>query len=270
MAFRAMTQGDLIIRLFLAIFGSLFYLDQLSTCHYRLDLWVASWWTGVFLSIVLIAWDSLRYRLGYKLGILIFWASILFNISGVYMFWSSYTHSYECIPPRIDTPLLIFFAGTSMGVVAASVGFFYFGMPSVVALFVDEQVMKNIVEMVKSGEVEVERYLQQRKDVDNCALFEFERLLIHEIGEVEGVQTHEAKPMCGLCGEDLIKEEKKMTAFPECTHIFHKDCLEGWFEKNVECPYCKVGGRSGLYRTIAPEKPQVPVKNDKPEDKKNK
>lgn len=266
-----MTQADIILRIFLAIFGSLFYLDQLATCAYRLDLWVMAWWTGVVSAIVVMAWDSLRYKIGYKRGVLIMVLAVLFNIGGIVIFGYSYYHTPQCIPARIDTPLLIFFGGTAFGVVTCIIMFFYFGRPTIASFFIDEAVLKQTLEDIKEGKISLDDHLTNKPDVDSCCLFEFERAMIHEIGQVEGLTTHQTKPLCGICGEDLIKEDKKMTAFPVCTHVLHSECMDSWFEKYVECPFCNIGARSSLYKSIAPqlEKKAKEIKQDKKE-KKNK
>jgi len=42
---------------------------------------------------------------------------------------------------------------------------------------------------------------------------------------------------CTVCQEDF-KTEEWATKLP-CSHVFHKNCIEPWFENNNSCPVCR-------------------------------
>ena len=230
-----------------------------------------AWWTGVIVIIIFMAVDSLRYKLGIKRGIIALGLVVLFNILGVYMFVYSWYETPQCIPARIYTSLLIFYGGTCVGIVTMIIIYFYIGRQSIASFFVDEVINKKVIAGIQAGEIEVKAYLESEAKVDTYTLFESERLLIHEECAVVNLNTHQAKPLCGLCGEEL-KSEIKMSAFPVCTHVYHVECLDSWFEKSVACPYCNVGARSGLYKILAAKNKALKGREAKSvtEDKKTK
>lgn len=41
---------------------------------------------------------------------------------------------------------------------------------------------------------------------------------------------------CSICLEPLKKEELLIKL--QCDHVFHKDCIDEWIEKNHKCPNC--------------------------------
>lgn len=53
---------------------------------------------------------------------------------------------------------------------------------------------------------------------------------------------------CSICLEPLKKEELLIKL--QCDHVFHKDCIDEWIEKNHKCPNCN---RSTLRNNNAQE-----------------
>jgi len=41
---------------------------------------------------------------------------------------------------------------------------------------------------------------------------------------------------CPIC-LDKIKEEDKKTI--KCSHVYHKECIDKWFERAHQCPLCR-------------------------------
>jgi hypothetical protein len=42
---------------------------------------------------------------------------------------------------------------------------------------------------------------------------------------------------CSICGmEDLKIEDLKVL---KCNHVWHRDCINRWFNKNYSCPLCR-------------------------------
>ena len=43
---------------------------------------------------------------------------------------------------------------------------------------------------------------------------------------------------CSICLEEM--KEKNKVIILECNHIYHKDCIMEWFQKdNINCPLCR-------------------------------
>ncbi|TPX52607.1 hypothetical protein SeMB42_g01282 [Synchytrium endobioticum] len=59
---------------------------------------------------------------------------------------------------------------------------------------------------------------------------------------IDGVTVHS----CAIC-LDTIAEGKRLP----CGHIFHKNCLEGWFEEHRSCPYCRRSRKSSGSRLLS-------------------
>lgn len=61
--------------------------------------------------------------------------------------------------------------------------------------------------------------------------------------------THRGKgdvpaPDCAICLCD-VDEGEEVKLLPVCMHLFHKDCIELWLEKNKTCPVCRTGAVRG-------------------------
>jgi len=62
--------------------------------------------------------------------------------------------------------------------------------------------------------------------------------------QIEKIKTHDYKDvanqdnkLCVICQEDFENEDK-VRHLP-CDHIYHENCIDTWFNKNVHCPLCK-------------------------------
>ena len=45
-----------------------------------------------------------------------------------------------------------------------------------------------------------------------------------------------AAPECAICLEEIEKKDEKILS---CNHVFHKECIDLWTQKNPICPYCR-------------------------------
>ena len=43
---------------------------------------------------------------------------------------------------------------------------------------------------------------------------------------------------CAIC-QDEIEEGQEMRSINHCRHLFHKHCIDTWFQTNVRCPSCR-------------------------------
>tara|TARA_B100000900_G_scaffold388416_1_gene380442 strand:- start:15878 stop:16249 length:372 start_codon:yes stop_codon:yes gene_type:complete len=59
------------------------------------------------------------------------------------------------------------------------------------------------------------------------------RLPIHRIRSDDNLLLDE----CSICLEQYIKNDKIINL--NCSHSFHKDCLNEWLKKNNTCPQCR-------------------------------
>ena len=48
---------------------------------------------------------------------------------------------------------------------------------------------------------------------------------------------------CAICQDHLVQGEEVRT-IRQCSHLFHKECIDEWFRSNVRCPNCRVDVRS--------------------------
>lgn len=44
--------------------------------------------------------------------------------------------------------------------------------------------------------------------------------------------------VCSIC-QDQYTEGQAIRSITHCTHMFHKSCIDQWFEQNVHCPVCR-------------------------------
>jgi hypothetical protein len=50
------------------------------------------------------------------------------------------------------------------------------------------------------------------------------------------LQTQEDN--CSIC-QDPIEQNQSMRIIRHCTHRFHQDCIDTWFQQHVSCPTCR-------------------------------
>ncbi len=62
---------------------------------------------------------------------------------------------------------------------------------------------------------------------------------------------------CSIC-LDAIAVESPVRVLQPCHHIFHKTCIDTWFQRNVRCPNCNHDIREqGVATTTAPQTTQL-------------
>merc|ERR1712166_314928 len=55
---------------------------------------------------------------------------------------------------------------------------------------------------------------------------------------------HEDQDICAICHEDFTGE---LYTLPECSHIFHTNCIMTWFRmKKTSCPLCNNNGVNSM------------------------
>ena len=69
-------------------------------------------------------------------------------------------------------------------------------------------------------------YNPEDVSVDDCKIYD---------GEIDNIK-YDPDDNCPICYENLnIGKVTKTT----CEHIFHKECLDTWLNKNISCPCCR-------------------------------
>lgn len=41
---------------------------------------------------------------------------------------------------------------------------------------------------------------------------------------------------CPICLDEIKEEDKKII---KCSHVYHKECINKWFERSHQCPLCR-------------------------------
>ena len=53
-----------------------------------------------------------------------------------------------------------------------------------------------------------------------------------------GSATADMEETCTICQDD-IETNTQTRKINACGHVFHKSCIDLWFERNVKCPVCR-------------------------------
>jgi hypothetical protein len=58
----------------------------------------------------------------------------------------------------------------------------------------------------------------------------------------EAAQYTNSQPICLICHDNYNINsmiDNKIVKITDCSHIYHKECIEKWFEYNESCPLCR-------------------------------
>ena len=50
---------------------------------------------------------------------------------------------------------------------------------------------------------------------------------------------------CAICQDPLLANQSART-LKRCQHIFHMDCIDTWFQRNCQCPCCRIDVRESV------------------------
>jgi hypothetical protein len=50
--------------------------------------------------------------------------------------------------------------------------------------------------------------------------------------------TEALEDNCAIC-QDAMEAEQSLRRLHHCRHVFHKMCIDTWFQSNVHCPTCR-------------------------------
>lgn len=60
---------------------------------------------------------------------------------------------------------------------------------------------------------------------------------------------------CSVCLNEF-QEEEKLRVIPNCSHLFHIDCIDIWLQNNANCPLCRT--RVSCYASFPPDPVSAP------------
>ena len=97
----------------------------------------------------------------------------------------------------------------------------------------------------------MEQYLRQTQSPDNAIsalLYTFLNLpppesvstipTIEQINNATRLSTSiDITDTCAICYENMSHSD--LRRITHCNHIFHKRCIDRWFEVNAHCPICR-------------------------------
>uniref|UniRef100_A0A5B7BFL3 RING-type E3 ubiquitin transferase n=1 Tax=Davidia involucrata TaxID=16924 RepID=A0A5B7BFL3_DAVIN len=91
--------------------------------------------------------------------------------------------------------------------------------------------------------------------IRSIPIFQFRKGERQQIGERSFCE-------CAVCLNEF-QEEEKLRIIPNCSHVFHIDCIDVWLQNNANCPLCRTSisttTRFAFDQTIAPSSsPQDP------------
>ena len=66
--------------------------------------------------------------------------------------------------------------------------------------------------------------------------------------ELYSIQDEENDRVCSICQQNYIEGEF-IRKILHCSHYYHQDCLDKWFENNVKCPECQYDIRTNQTNT---------------------
>ena len=78
----------------------------------------------------------------------------------------------------------------------------------------------------------------------NMQAFLNERIIVNpspeqiDAGTILTTALHTQDDNCSIC-QDPIEQNQSMRIIRHCTHRFHQDCIDTWFQQHVSCPTCR-------------------------------
>jgi len=102
--------------------------------------------------------------------------------------------------------------------------------------------------------------------IDEETLDSFPRMLYSQkvcqsFKSAEGNELDEAedKKCCSICLSDY-KESEVVRVMPDCTHMFHRNCIDEWLRLHATCPICRTSPLPSLHSSpLAQEAPTTTI-----------
>jgi hypothetical protein len=61
---------------------------------------------------------------------------------------------------------------------------------------------------------------------------------IYRVTTLRSAREEDEHEICSVC-QDEYTEGQAIRSITHCSHMFHKSCIDQWFERNVHCPVCR-------------------------------
>lgn len=249
----------ILTELILSIFTALFYLRELSQCAAPMHIWVVAWWITVVVGMTCMCIDKVRYFVGDIGGIIYIVLFFALNILGCFMYVFSLIKTPNCVPDSIAVQIFFFMLIVFLLFIGAIGYVLCQGFALFRRLFFDERKNTEIIDQIRSGEINVEDYIRNHPSLDEYAMFASEIDLLRELcrGPPAGF-SERGETDCCVC-MDALDSQPTQLYFPGCGHQYHESCLLTWLEKKTNCPMCRRGVRSSLYRLLSFKSTQQPL-----------
>ena len=59
-----------------------------------------------------------------------------------------------------------------------------------------------------------------------------------DAGSTLHTNLHESEAPCSVC-QDAIRAGETSRRLNHCSHTFHQNCIDTWYQRNVHCPVCR-------------------------------
>lgn len=91
---------------------------------------------------------------------------------------------------------------------------------------------------------EIDSFLEKYKDLSGAEpITEVERSVLLSYSNKTAASSDEGAE-CGVCLMGLDEKDLKISI--NCKHVFHYECIIGWYKVKMNCPYCRQSFREGL------------------------
>jgi hypothetical protein len=89
-----------------------------------------------------------------------------------------------------------------------------------------------------------------------------------QIARATEIATPDTEHDCAIC-QDTIGTTQQCRKILHCGHWFHRDCIDPWFSRNVQCPICRYDireYRANEQQQQQQQSPAPPARNSFPEE----
>jgi len=91
------------------------------------------------------------------------------------------------------------------------------------------------------AEILLENYHDEQEDIDDSEHSKCNILTEQDLALIKSIKYHdELKDMeCSICTENFNEDEDLAILPCNERHVFHRGCIQKWFEKKKSCPLCR-------------------------------
>mmetsp|Transcript_9196 Transcript_9196/g.6549 ORF Transcript_9196/g.6549 Transcript_9196/m.6549 type:complete len:209 (-) Transcript_9196:70-696(-) len=172
-----------------------------------------------------------------------------FTITGQKWYSYIYRHELDCYPESANPWTVTFnlclawFLVSIYFMLGCSYGFLYskktrlrFLMRQFIEDMDEDELLNNIMEDGANNN----RDNDNENELNQSLLDDEEAPLRHtELKDIETIKADESMTgeTCSICF-DNFKPKQKLRKMPECSHLFHRECIDHWLKTRPTCPNC--------------------------------